>query len=274
MTTQTQINRIHKELASLRQSEAREVENQAKATSRLNRAMQGVQRANNTSTLNSKMREVERAQLDLAKIGKKRADLATKIANKMSSLEPYEQRLTREQKADRKRLEDYSKRLLQDRQRLEQEVNWQTALRRRASPTRREATYDFFICHASEDKEPIVNDLARALEERGNSVWYDDDVLHVGKSLRNSIDEGLASSRFGVVILSNHFFGKPWPERELNGLFSLEEGGESRVLPIWHEISKDEVARHSPILADRVALNTSLYTVRELADELCSVLEE
>ena len=133
--------------------------------------------------------------------------------------------------------------------------------------------YDFFICHASEDKELVVNDLARALEDRGKKVWYDDDMLRVGMSLRSSIDEGLANSRFGVVILSRNFFGKQWPERELNGLFSLEDGAESRVLPIWHEVSKDEVTRHSPMLADRIALSTSLHTVQELANELCSVLD-
>ena len=36
-----------------------------------------------------------------------------------------------------------------------------------------------------------------------------------------------------------------------------------RILPIWH---KDEVARYSPTLADKVALNTSLRGVEEIAD--------
>lgn len=272
MTTQSQVDRLRKEIASLRQSDAREVENEAKATARLNRAIQGVQRASNPSTQSSKLREVERVQLDLARIGKKRADIATKVANKMASLGSYEQRLSREQDADRKKVEDHHKRMLRDRQRLERQLNQQTALRRPLL-TKQTATYDFFICHASEDKEPIVNDLAEALEKRDKKVWYDNFVLHVGMSLRSSIDEGLASSRFGVVILSKHFFGKQWPERELNGLFSLEDGAEPKVLPIWHEVSKDEVARHSPMLADRVALNTSLDTVQELADKLCSVLD-
>lgn len=272
MTTQSQVDRLRRDIASLRKSDAREAENEAKATARLNRATQGVQRARNSSTLNSKLREAERAQHDLAKIGKKRADLATKIANKMSSLGTCEQRLNRKQDADRKKVEDHHKRMLRDRQKLERQVNRQTALRR-PLPARQAATYDFFICHASEDKESIVNDLVEALEMRGKEVWYDKFVLHVGMSLRSSIDEGLASSRFGVVILSKHFFGKQWPERELNGLFSLEDGAEPKVLPVWHEVSKDEVARHSPMLADRVALNMSLHTVQELADKLCSVLD-
>lgn len=272
MTTQSQIDRLRKELASLRQSEARETANEAKETAKLNRAFQGAQRANNPSTLQSKMRDVERAQINLANIQKKKADLSKKIANKMASLASYEQRLSREQHADRKKVEDHHKRMLRDRQQLDREVH-QQALQRRVRLVRPTTSYDFFICHASEDKELVVNDLARALEDRGKKVWYDDDVLRVGMSLRSSIDEGLANSRFGVVIISRNFFGKQWPERELNGLFSLEDGAEGRVLPIWHEVSKDEVARHSPMLADRIALSTSSHNVQELADELCSVLD-
>ena len=70
MTTQSQIDRVNKEIASLRQSDAREVENEAKATARLNRAQQGLQRASSQSALSSKLREIERAQLDLARIGR------------------------------------------------------------------------------------------------------------------------------------------------------------------------------------------------------------
>ena len=104
-------------------------------------------------------------------------------------------------------------------------------------------------------------------------MWYDESTLRVGDSLREKIDQGLANSRFGVVVLSRHFFGKEWPKKELNGLFSREEEGDTRILPIWHEISKDEVVRHSPMLADKVALNTSLKSTDEIATELYKMLE-
>ena len=70
--------------------------------------MQGIQCAKNSSTFNSKLREMERAQLDLVKIRKKRADIATKIANKIVSL-------SREQDAE---VEDHHKRMLRDLQKL------------------------------------------------------------------------------------------------------------------------------------------------------------
>lgn len=39
-----------------------------------------------------------------------------------------------------------------------------------------------------------------------------------------------------------------------------------RILPIWHKVSKDEVARYSAPLADKVAINTSLKSAIEIAD--------
>lgn len=278
MTTQSQIDRLNKEIASLRQAVAREVENEAKATAKLNRAQQGVQRASTQSALNSKLRELERVQRDLARINKKRADLDKKIADKTASLGPYNQRLAREQDVARKKAEDHQRRLLRDREQLERRISHHMTTQSIVAPLGRAVgqslAHDFFICHASEDKDSIVRDLAVALKSRGKKVWYDEFSLRVGDSLRASVDTGLANSRFGVVILSKHFFEKDWPQKELNGLFGLETMGEKRILPIWHEISKDEVARHSPILADKIALNTSVKTAKELADELCKVLED
>ena len=278
MTTQSQIDRLNKEIASLRQAVAREGENEAKATAKLNRAQQGVQRASTQSALNSRLRELERVQRDLAKINKKRADLDKKIADKTASLGSYNQRLAREQDVARKKAEDHQRRLLRDREQLERRIAHHVTTRSRVAPLGRaivqSLAHDFFICHASEDKDSIVRDLAVALKSRGKKVWYDEFSLRVGDSLRASVDNGLANSRFGVVILSKHFFEKDWPQMELNGLFGLETVGEKRILPIWHEISKDEVARHSPILADKIALNTSVKTAKELADELCKVLED
>ena len=115
-------------------------------------------------------------------------------------------------------------------------------------------------------------DLAEALRAKGARVWYDEFALKIGDSLRRNIDRGLASSRFGVVVLSEHFFGKEWPNKELDGLVALEVQGQTRILPIWHKVSKDEVARYSPTLADKVALNTSLKGVEEIADELVNLI--
>jgi TIR domain-containing protein len=71
--------------------------------------------------------------------------------------------------------------------------------------------------------------------------------------LRSSIDKGLRESRFGVIILSPAFFGKHWPTLELNGLAQKEVNGEKVILPVWYNVTVDDVRSQSPILADRVA---------------------
>ena len=73
--------------------------------------------------------------------------------------------------------------------------------------------YDAFICHASKDKDDFVHPLAEKLKARGLKVWYDEYSLKIGDSLRQSIDKGLANSRYGIAILSPTFFKKNWPKR-------------------------------------------------------------
>lgn len=114
---------------------------------------------------------------------------------------------------------------------------------------------DVFICHASEDKDAIARPLAEALRERGHAVWFDEFELEIGDGLRGKVDRGLAISRFGVVVLSPSFFEKRWPQRELDGLTAREmaSGAEKVILPVWHNVDHDHVARFSLPLADKFA---------------------
>jgi hypothetical protein len=118
--------------------------------------------------------------------------------------------------------------------------------------------YDVFICHASEDKKDFVRPLAELLKQQHIEVWYDEFSLQVGDSLTQKIDEGLAKSRYGIVVLSPNFFNKPWAKRELNGL-TLREMVENRnlVLPIWHRVTVEDVAQYSLPLADKKAASSA-----------------
>lgn len=117
--------------------------------------------------------------------------------------------------------------------------------------------WDVFISHASEDKETFVQPLAEELSRRGVRVWYDKFTLTLGDSLRQKIDYGLRYSKFGVVVLSPHFFRKDWPQKELDGLVALEVNGRKVILPVWHNVGQADVAAYSPILAGRLAVLTS-----------------
>lgn len=135
------------------------------------------------------------------------------------------------------------------------------------------APWDVFISHAHEDKEAVARPLATELRSRGIRVWYDEFSLSLGDSLRRSIDRGLAESRFGVVVLSPSFFAKEWPMRELNGLTSRENAGGKVILPLWHGVQQSDVARYSPLLADRPAITTDRGIIA-LADAIGAVIRQ
>lgn len=128
--------------------------------------------------------------------------------------------------------------------------------------------YDFFVSHATEDKEAFARPFASKLRESGARVWFDEFSLTIGDSLRRSIDKGLASSRFGIVILSPHFFAKNWPQYELDGLTAKQIVGQKVILPIWHGITREEISKHSPPLADMLAFTTSTMTMDLMIEEL------
>src|SRR5438270_14007096 len=119
--------------------------------------------------------------------------------------------------------------------------------------------YDVFISHASEDKDSFVRPLADALRHLGYRVWFDEFSLRLGDSLRRSIDNGLANSRFGIVILSPNFAAKNWAQLELDALTEREIAtGGTVILPVWHELTHGLVRHHFPTLAGKVAVSSSL----------------
>lgn len=133
--------------------------------------------------------------------------------------------------------------------------------------------YDVFISHASEDKEKFVHILAQKLQEKQLLIWYDDFELQVGSGLRKSIDYGLSKSRFGIVILSKNFFRKQWPNWELDGLVARQNSSENDlILPIWLDITRDDVLEYSPSLADKVAI-AATKNIDIIVEQLLKVIK-
>lgn len=134
--------------------------------------------------------------------------------------------------------------------------------------------YDVFISHSSADKSEVVRPLAHALVALGLSVWYDEFELTIGDSLRRKIDQGLRSCRFGVVVLSPSFFDAGWPNYELDGLVTREVvGGQPLILPVWHKVTRSDVMKYSPSLADKLARLTADVSIEELAAEIAGVIQ-
>ncbi len=137
----------------------------------------------------------------------------------------------------------------------------------------RDSEFDVFISHASEDKDSFVEPLAQALKKEGISVWYDNFQLKWGDKLRESIDKGLRNSKYGVVVLSRSFLtGKKWTEHELDGLFAREDLDRKIILPIWHDISREDILKYSPSLADRLAKRSGEDEITSIVQELKDLL--
>ncbi len=133
-------------------------------------------------------------------------------------------------------------------------------------------TWDVFISHASEDKDVVARPLRDALTRRGVTVWLDEAQMRIGHSLRRKIDEGIRSSRFGVVVLSESFFLKGWTNHELDGLVTRTLAGEQSLLPIWHDLTAEQVRAYSPSLADKIAVSTDQFSIDEIAEQITDVV--
>jgi len=132
--------------------------------------------------------------------------------------------------------------------------------------------FDPFLSHASEDKE-FTTQVADALVQRRVRVWFDKTETGIGNSIRESVDRGLARSRFGVAVFSHSFFAKKWTNYELNGLVTREVRGRKVILPVWHPgFTFDDLVGYSPSLADKKALEASSLSIDEIADQLASLV--
>jgi hypothetical protein len=116
--------------------------------------------------------------------------------------------------------------------------------------------WDAFICHANEDKG-LARQIYESLKKAGLNIWYDEYILTVGDTFRDSIDFGLKNSRYGIVIVSPKFLSKEWPRTELTALLSKEGPRERKILPVWHDITKEDVARYLPLLAERIGVDSN-----------------
>lgn len=129
-------------------------------------------------------------------------------------------------------------------------------------------TYDVFISYAHEDRESLVLPLAKELRKRGYRVWFDEFCLNVGDSLVENIDRGIRESRYAILVLSPHFFSKNWTQYEFRGLININVDNPGKLLPIWYDVSREEVQKFSLSLSDIQAIRYNGQPIRELVRSL------
>lgn len=134
--------------------------------------------------------------------------------------------------------------------------------------------YDVFICHSSADKKKIVEPLADDLDQRGLQVWYDDFEISLGDDIRDAIEEGIANSRYGVIVLSDQFLEADWAGAELSSLTAREhsEGVQKILLPLRYGIGMDSIRENTPLLASKYTMEITEDNIGEIAKEICEVI--
>lgn len=132
--------------------------------------------------------------------------------------------------------------------------------------------WNAFISHASEDKDSFVRELYQTLTNLGLSIWYDEFTLKVGDSLSKSIDNGLLNSDFGIMIISQSFLNKGWPDYEYRSLLSREIGNKPVILPVWYNVTRENVSQYSLYLADKFAITANDKNINQVALKLLEVL--
>ena len=254
MSAQSDVDRSRKAIQDLQRKISQESSKVATARQKAARAVQSAQRSNSQSSVLSRMRESQREDDRANKAEADRAKLEGRLADEQKKLYAAEAKLTKEQARMQRRSMDQLWSSI-DRSQTQFRPAFSDPVPP-SSSSKDPTEYDVFVSHASEDKDEIATPLAERLRDRGLHVWFDSFELQVGDSLRRKIDQGLARSTFGVVILSQHFFAKEWPLIELDGLSAKATASdEPRLLPIWHHISMEEVLAKSPTLAGVMALN-------------------
>lgn len=275
---QNQINKIEKDIADFQKKIADESKKENEKNKQICSVNRSINKSTSVSTLQSKNRQIQGYQTDIYNCKKKIAEYQKKIADKSIELGKKKQDLRNSEdteiKKQNKQQEDFQRSLQRkiDEQKTQLDIlihqNYSSQTTFENVEVKENKRYDFFISHASEDKDDIVRSLAGSLKENGFEVWYDEFELKIGDSLRKKIDVGLTNSRFGIVIILPSFVKKNWTEYELNGMVAREMNGHKVILPIWHKISKDEVLKFSPTLADKMVLNTSIHSTKDIIKAL------
>jgi len=245
------------------------------------RLLERINREKNLNSLIGLQKQLQRLNEETSRIEKDKIAVSKSLNDKRKRKGDLQQKVSKEEEKERKKSKNELKEQLGIQERITREMERQRSLSLSSIQEFKASDliindnikYDVFISHASEDKVDFVKPLATTLIELGLKVWYDEFELRLGDSLRRSIDKGLINSKYGIVVLSPSFFAKQWTQYELDGLVAKEMNGVKVILPLWHRVTKNDVLSYSPTLSDKKALNTTDFTIEEIAKEIASLFE-
>lgn len=198
--------------------------------------------------------------------------LNTELAKKQVELGNIEQKLSKERQKENAKLQKD-----QDNQLKKLKASQMEAKKVISSGIRLNSfdskEYDVFISYVQSDSFDYVNKLETALTDRGIVTWRDKSDMQIGKSMTESIENALVKSKLAIVVLSPNYLQKYWTNFELNGIFSKQNlTGEQMILPIWNNVSAEDIGKKRPFLANLLAWNVSMDKVEDIASYIAEML--
>jgi hypothetical protein len=136
-----------------------------------------------------------------------------------------------------------------------------------------EKKWDVFISYAHEDKESIARPLAEELSRQGLKVWFDEFLMDKSREIFKEINDGMANSKYAIAIISLSYLSKDWTIHEFSGLYELSDTQEIKILPVWHDISKREIANKFPLVITLSAVATSTTDFNLLVKKIMRVIK-
>lgn len=278
---QRTVNTLDKEIADLEKKRAALDSKCADLKGKIGDAEVAIRKTKSASTIKSKLNQISTWQKEESRKATESANIGKKISEKRTKRNDAYKKMQKAQQDEDKKKDKQMKNMQASYENRVRELMNQLS----AKPIIPEAIhtvvesdeeYDVFVSHAWEDKKGFVDGFVAELEKLNIKVWYDKQRIKWGDSMRARIDDGLKKSKFGIAVISLDYIadGKYWTKAELDGLFQLESVNGKMLLPIWHNITKQQVMNYSPIIASKLAMTTATMTTEEIAKEMQSLLSD
>ena len=266
-TLNSEITRLTNDIVTLQNKLAREKKNESDKRVKIANIKKTITKNTSASTLSSKMKQCEQLEKEITESVKKQAKLQKDIADKEKRLNNKSASLHKEQQKEQKNQQAKQQKIIKS---YETKIS---SLQNTVEDQNDDIKYDVFISYASEDAG-FVDSLVEELHKLDVKVWQDKLSIGWGNSIRKSIDSGLLKSRFAIAVISKIYLEKYWTNYEVDGILNLETTTRKVFLPIWHNVTVDDVKAFSPSLAGRKALETKSITAYGIAEILKKTLDE
>lgn len=278
---QKTVNTLDKEIADLEKKRAALDSKCADLKKKIGDAEAAIRKTKSASTVKSKLNQISTWQKEESRKASESANIGKKISEKRTKRNDAYKKMQKAQLDEEKKKDKRMKSMQVSYENRVKELTNQLSVKPLIPETihtyvESNEEYDVFVSHAWEDKEGFVDEFVAELEKLDIKVWYDKQRIKWGDSMRARIDDGLKKSKFGIAVISPDYIaeGKYWTKAELDGLFQLESVNGKMLLPIWHNITKQQVMNYSPIIASKLAMTTASMTAEEIAKEMQSLLSE